>query len=94
MQFLKKPISWSRASDLALTIRAKLFCYSDHKRFLTPLVQGSPSGGGGGSKGGDKLLCPKCGAPCEHVATFITSTRWAGRGPIIGFVQLELVKGS
>merc|ERR1719495_11680 len=38
--------------------------------------KGSPSGGGGGSKGGDKLLCPKCGAPCEHVATFITSTRF------------------
>ena len=27
-------------------------------------------GGGGGS-----LLCPKCGSPCEHVATFISSTR-------------------
>ena len=40
------------------------------------LIQGSPSGGGG-SKGGDKLLCPKCGSPCEHVATFITSTRYS-----------------
>merc|ERR1712212_1312735 len=38
--------------------------------------KGSPSSGGGGSKGGDKLLCPKCGSPCEHVATFITSTRF------------------
>jgi len=28
-------------------------------------------GGGGGS-----LLCPKCGSPCEHVATFISSTRF------------------
>ena len=32
---------------------------------------------GGGAGGGDnQLLCPKCGAPCEHVATFITNTRW------------------
>ena len=30
-------------------------------------------GGGGGSS---QLLCPKCGSPCEHVATFISSTRW------------------
>ena len=29
-------------------------------------------GGGGGSS---QLLCPKCGSPCEHVATFISSTR-------------------
>ena len=36
MQFLKRPISWSRASDLALNIWAKLSCYSDHKGFLTP----------------------------------------------------------
>merc|ERR1719192_2857723 len=28
-------------------------------------------GGGGGS-----LLCPKCGSPCEHVATFISSPRF------------------
>lgn len=32
---------------------------------------------GGGAGGGDnQLLCPKCGAPCEHVATFITNTRF------------------
>jgi len=30
-------------------------------------------GGGGGSS---QLLCPKCGSPCEHVATFISSTRF------------------
>ena len=38
IQFLKRPISWSRASDLAFSIWAKLSCYSysDQKRFLTP----------------------------------------------------------
>jgi len=32
------------------------------------------TGGGGGS--GGQLLCPKCGSPCEQVATFIASTRF------------------
>ncbi|XP_059612018.1 ATP-dependent Clp protease ATP-binding subunit clpX-like, mitochondrial [Phlebotomus argentipes] len=47
-----------------------------------------PSGGGGGSSttgsGGGKeppskknvLSCPKCGDPCSHVETFVTSTRF------------------
>ena len=48
------------------------------------LIQGSPSGGGG-SKGGDKLLCPKCGSPCEHVATFITSTRYSDSEQLVTF---------
>jgi len=46
-------------------------------------VGGSKSGGGSGSKttsggdGGDnQMTCPKCGSPCEHVATLISSTRF------------------
>jgi len=35
-------------------------------------TQDSSSGGGGDNQ----LLCPKCGSPCEHVATFISSTRF------------------
>jgi len=35
------------------------------------------SASGGGSSGGDnQLSCPKCGSPCEHVATLISSTRF------------------
>lgn len=42
------------------------------------------SGGGGGGSGGDKeppnkkntLSCPKCGDPCTHVETFVSSTRF------------------
>jgi len=46
-------------------------------------VGGGKSGGVGkgtqgtsGSGGDNQLLCPKCGSPCEHVATFISSTRF------------------
>lgn len=38
--------------------------------------KGGDKAGSGGQGGGEKLLCPKCGAPCEHVATFISSTRF------------------
>jgi len=34
------------------------------------------SSGASGSGGDNQLLCPKCGSPCEHVATFISSTRF------------------
>ncbi|XP_048886949.1 ATP-dependent Clp protease ATP-binding subunit clpX-like, mitochondrial [Brienomyrus brachyistius] len=35
------------------------------------------SGGSGGSgKGGGQLRCPKCGDPCTHVETFVSSTRF------------------
>ncbi|CAH1797962.1 unnamed protein product [Owenia fusiformis] len=34
-------------------------------------------GGGGGKKGGPgQLCCPKCGDPCTHVETFVSSTRF------------------
>ncbi|ROJ24393.1 Leucine-rich repeat serine/threonine-protein kinase 2 [Anabarilius grahami] len=34
------------------------------------------SGGGGSGKGGSQLRCPKCGDPCTHVETFVSSTRF------------------
>lgn len=33
------------------------------------------SGNGGNGKDG-RLICPKCGDPCEHVSTFVSSTRF------------------
>lgn len=38
----------------------------------------SGSGGGGGDKkgGSNQLCCPKCGDPCTHVETFVSSTRF------------------
>ena len=36
---------------------------------------GAGKGAQGGGGGDNQLLCPKCGSPCEHVATFISSTR-------------------
>jgi len=36
--------------------------------------KGAADGSSGG--GGNQLLCPKCGSPCENVATFISSTRF------------------
>lgn len=34
------------------------------------------SGSGGTGKGGSQLRCPKCGDPCTHVETFVSSTRF------------------
>ncbi|XP_041074734.1 ATP-dependent Clp protease ATP-binding subunit clpX-like, mitochondrial isoform X1 [Polyodon spathula] len=31
---------------------------------------------GSGGKGGNQLRCPKCGDPCSHVETFVSSTRF------------------
>jgi len=36
----------------------------------------STSSSGGGSGNDNQLSCPKCGSPCEHVATLISSTRF------------------
>jgi len=40
--------------------------------------EGGKGAKGGGGKGGgkDKLVCPKCGDPCEHISTFVSSTRF------------------
>jgi len=39
--------------------------------------KGSGASAGDGKGGGDnEMLCPKCGSPCEHVATLISSTRF------------------
>ena len=35
---------------------------------------GHTSAGGGGNN--DRLVCPKCGSPCEHVNAFVASTRY------------------
>ncbi|CDW58084.1 ATP dependent Clp protease ATP binding subunit [Trichuris trichiura] len=36
----------------------------------------SPSGSGGDDGGSEKMRCPKCGEPCVHVETFVSSTRF------------------
>ncbi|XP_058854868.1 ATP-dependent Clp protease ATP-binding subunit clpX-like, mitochondrial isoform X1 [Acipenser ruthenus] len=36
----------------------------------------STGSGGPGGKGGNQLRCPKCGDPCTHVETFVSSTRF------------------
>lgn len=35
-----------------------------------------PGAGGGGGKNKNTLSCPKCGDPCTHVETFVSSTRF------------------
>ncbi|XP_042157876.1 ATP-dependent Clp protease ATP-binding subunit clpX-like, mitochondrial isoform X1 [Oncorhynchus tshawytscha] len=35
-----------------------------------------PGSSGGSGKGGNQLHCPKCGDPCTHVETFVSSTRF------------------
>lgn len=36
----------------------------------------SVGGGGGGGRNKNTLSCPKCGDPCTHVETFVSSTRF------------------
>lgn len=46
----------------------------------SPPPQGPGAGGGtqgsGGGKNKNTLSCPKCGDPCTHVETFVSSTRF------------------
>ncbi|XP_046373572.2 ATP-dependent Clp protease ATP-binding subunit clpX-like, mitochondrial [Haliotis rufescens] len=44
----------------------------------TPTSGGTTGGGdkGGDKKGSGQLRCPKCGDPCTHVETFVSSTRF------------------
>jgi len=58
-------------------------CFSVSKAISSSNVGGSDDSGSGnkatgsGSGSGDnQMLCPKCGSPCEHVATLISSTRF------------------
>lgn len=52
--------------------------------YNTTSTPGEGSGGsgrgrrGGGGRGSDdgRLICPKCGDPCDHVNTFVSSTRF------------------
>ncbi|XP_057202107.1 caseinolytic mitochondrial matrix peptidase chaperone subunit Xa isoform X2 [Triplophysa rosa] len=37
---------------------------------------GKRAGSGNSGKGGSHLRCPKCGDPCTHVETFVSSTRF------------------
>ncbi|XP_026860304.2 caseinolytic mitochondrial matrix peptidase chaperone subunit Xa isoform X1 [Electrophorus electricus] len=37
---------------------------------------GKKSSSGSSGKGGNQLRCPKCGDPCTHVETFVSSTRF------------------
>ncbi|XP_030622280.1 caseinolytic mitochondrial matrix peptidase chaperone subunit Xa isoform X2 [Chanos chanos] len=39
-------------------------------------VSGKRSSSGSSGKGGSQLRCPKCGDPCTHVETFVSSTRF------------------
>lgn len=43
-----------------------------------PTKDSGTGGGGGGGSGKNKntLSCPKCGDPCTHVETFVSSTRF------------------
>ncbi|XP_059145101.1 ATP-dependent Clp protease ATP-binding subunit clpX-like, mitochondrial [Physella acuta] len=42
---------------------------------VTP-AKGGTDKGKGGKKGSNQLCCPKCGDPCTHVETFVSSTRF------------------
>ncbi|XP_051917127.1 ATP-dependent Clp protease ATP-binding subunit clpX-like, mitochondrial isoform X2 [Hippocampus zosterae] len=44
------------------------------KKSISEAKRASSSGGSG--KGGSQLRCPKCGDPCTHVETFVSSTRF------------------
>ncbi|XP_067090460.1 ATP-dependent Clp protease ATP-binding subunit clpX-like, mitochondrial isoform X2 [Osmerus mordax] len=45
------------------------------KKSISEGKRSSGSSGGSG-KGGSQLRCPKCGDPCTHVETFVSSTRF------------------
>lgn len=58
---------------LNLKARLSTTCYYLDSNDNQPPTDGGNKGGGG--KGG-QLCCPKCGEPCTHVETFVSSTRF------------------
>ncbi|XP_041030985.1 caseinolytic mitochondrial matrix peptidase chaperone subunit Xa isoform X2 [Carcharodon carcharias] len=48
----------------------------DNKKSVSEGGNKQSSGSGGSGKGGNQLRCPKCGDPCTHVETFVSSTRF------------------
>ncbi|CAL1542868.1 unnamed protein product [Lymnaea stagnalis] len=53
---------------------------TDDKKPKSTNTTGNGKGGGdkgkGGKKSSNQLCCPKCGDPCTHVETFVSSTRF------------------
>ncbi|XP_069766727.1 caseinolytic mitochondrial matrix peptidase chaperone subunit Xa isoform X2 [Narcine bancroftii] len=47
-----------------------------NKKFASEGGSKRSSGSSGSGKGGNQLRCPKCGDPCTHVETFVSSTRF------------------
>eukprot|EP00111_Clytia_hemisphaerica_P011190 TCONS_00032752-protein len=66
-------LSWSQ---LQFQRRAKLSttCYYLDSSDGGDKTPGGTKGGGGGKN--SQLCCPKCGEPCTHVETFVSSTRF------------------
>ncbi|KAG7522885.1 ATP-dependent Clp protease ATP-binding subunit clpX-like, mitochondrial isoform X2 [Solea senegalensis] len=91
IQFLSLSRQGSWETPLPTRVRVRTFsdtaaCYASKDG--TPKDSGSDggkksvnegkrlSGSGGSGKGGSQLRCPKCGDPCTHVETFVSSTRF------------------
>ncbi|XP_058500915.1 ATP-dependent Clp protease ATP-binding subunit clpX-like, mitochondrial isoform X2 [Solea solea] len=91
IQFFSLSRQGSWESPLPTRVRVRTFsdtaaCYASKDG--TPKDSGSDggkksvnegkrlSGSGGSGKGGSQLRCPKCGDPCTHVETFVSSTRF------------------
>merc|ERR550534_760187 len=79
--------SWKKVKDLKPTVSYVIVrkntlpsrsYLSTSSRCLDNSVGMSPSGSGsdGGGGKGSQLCCPKCGEPCTHVETFVSSTRF------------------
>jgi len=70
----------SRSESLRISLYKQRRWLSSSKVYLAKNSDDGNKGGSsaksGGSGGDNQLLCPKCGSPCEHVATFISSTRF------------------
>ncbi|XP_034540983.1 ATP-dependent Clp protease ATP-binding subunit clpX-like, mitochondrial isoform X2 [Notolabrus celidotus] len=89
IQFYSLSRQGSREAHLPARIRVRSFsetsvCYASKDGTTKDSDGGKKSigegkrlsGSGGSGKGGSQLRCPKCGDPCTHVETFVSSTRF------------------
>ena len=74
------PLSWDHQNlENAVQIQACIYDLNKNLKttyFLLHNSSGSSSGGKKSGSGNGVLTCPKCGDPCTHVETFVSSTRF------------------
>lgn len=74
---MKKQL-WCTLLDKQWHFYKQIWCYTEPRFFsgTQPPPPPTKDSGNGSGKNKNTLSCPKCGDPCTHVETFVSSTRF------------------